>query len=334
MPGFGPVLEEISEAIKTGREKPFDVVIRKYLGEINQHTGRDIIFYGSKFTRSSEGVSPELTMINESDLQAFMTVMQGLKGPNLDLILHTPGGMTDSAEAIGKYLRSKFTHIRIFVPSLAMSAGTMLACLGDEIVMGNHSFLGPIDPQLVMNTPLGFRRVAAQAIQKQFRMGLEECAADKTKLMVWAPILSSYAPDLLIASQQAIERSQDIVETWLKTYRFANDPNKDQKAAAIAKWLADDSDHKSHAKHLSRDDLRANGLEITNLENDKKLRDLVLSIFHAVTIVMDMTTSVKYLTNHEGKTFVHNANVRQPAPTIVQNIGFIRRLLKLALKIW
>ena len=66
----------------------------------------------------------------------------------LDLILHTPGGFPEAAESIVKYLRSKFsTNIRVIVPHLSMSAGTMIACAGKEIVMGKHSSLGPIDPQ-------------------------------------------------------------------------------------------------------------------------------------------------------------------------------------------
>ena len=44
----------------------------------------------------------------------------------LDLILHTPGGFPEAAESIVKYLRSKFsTNIRVIVPHLSMSAGTM-----------------------------------------------------------------------------------------------------------------------------------------------------------------------------------------------------------------
>jgi ClpP class serine protease len=29
-----------------------------------------------------------------------------------------------------------------------MSGGTMIACSAKEIIMGNHSNLGPVDPQL------------------------------------------------------------------------------------------------------------------------------------------------------------------------------------------
>jgi len=66
------------------------------------------------------------------------------------------------------YLRSKFTHIRIIIPYGAMSAATMLACGADELVMGKHSFLGPIDPQVIVHTRLGLQVIPAQAILEQF----------------------------------------------------------------------------------------------------------------------------------------------------------------------
>jgi ClpP class serine protease len=40
-----------------------------------------------------------------------------------------------------------------------MSAATMVACAANQIVMGKHSFLGPIDPQLILQTALGNRLV-------------------------------------------------------------------------------------------------------------------------------------------------------------------------------
>jgi hypothetical protein len=42
----------------------------------------------------------------------FMETIHGLPGPNLDLILHSPGGSGSAAEQIVKYLRTKFDHIR------------------------------------------------------------------------------------------------------------------------------------------------------------------------------------------------------------------------------
>ena len=83
---------------------------------------------------------------HDEDIHALMEVTAGLHSPDVDLILHSPAGSPEAAEAIVSYLRSRFTHIRVVVPQLAMFAATMIACAADEIVMGKHSFLGPTDP--------------------------------------------------------------------------------------------------------------------------------------------------------------------------------------------
>lgn len=99
--------------------------------------------------------------IGAEDIQALMEVTQGAQSRDLDLILHSPGGSPEAAEAIVSYLRSRFSHIRVIVPNFAMSAATMIACAADEIVLGKHSFLGPTDPQILIPTGLGARWVAA-----------------------------------------------------------------------------------------------------------------------------------------------------------------------------
>jgi ClpP class serine protease len=62
----------------------------------------------------------------------------------IDLVLHTPGGLGLAALQIAKAVREhKGT---VFVPHYAMSGGTLIALTADEIVMREHSVLGPIDP--------------------------------------------------------------------------------------------------------------------------------------------------------------------------------------------
>ena len=141
MAGWDEILREIQTTPGS-----FDVVRRKYLDKLSKYTGRNVIAYYSGFL--TKPTAPN-TDINDSDMSGFMNALKGIdptKG--LDLLLHTPGGNPTAAESIVKYLRTKFdSDIRIIVPHMAMSAGTMIACCGKEIVMGKHSSLGPIDPQ-------------------------------------------------------------------------------------------------------------------------------------------------------------------------------------------
>src|SRR3979411_3047284 len=66
----------------------------------------------------------------------------------LDLILHTPGGLVLAALQIAKAVREHKGKVTVFVPHYAMSGGTLIALAAEEIVMCEHSVLGPIDPQL------------------------------------------------------------------------------------------------------------------------------------------------------------------------------------------
>jgi ClpP class serine protease len=49
---------------------------------------------------------------------------------------------------IAKAVREHKGKVTVFVPHHAMSGGTLVALAADEIVMCEHSVLGPIDPQL------------------------------------------------------------------------------------------------------------------------------------------------------------------------------------------
>ena len=122
---------------------------REYIKKLNNYTERDVILYASRWLQKPKDTS-NFTLINDEDIHALMEVTSSLRGPDLDIILHSPGGSAEAAEAIVSYLHSRFSHIRVIVPQLAMSAATMIACTADEIVMGKHSFLGPTDPQLLL----------------------------------------------------------------------------------------------------------------------------------------------------------------------------------------
>lgn len=66
----------------------------------------------------------------------------------VDLLLETHGGGTDPTEALISLLQDACADIRVIVVGSAKSNGTLLALAGKQIVMGQTSELGPIDPQL------------------------------------------------------------------------------------------------------------------------------------------------------------------------------------------
>jgi hypothetical protein len=315
MPTWSGILDELGKSAAQRGQPDFDGVRRKYLLAAHRNTGRNVILYATKWTQPDPQVSPELITIVDEDLQGIMEVVHGLSDPRLDLILHSPGGSLEATEALVNYLRSKFRHIRVIVPQMAMSAATMIACAADVVVLGKHSFLGPIDPQFTLNTPLGPRLVPAQAILDQFEFARKECM-DPSKMGAWLPMLGQYGPDLLVKCRHAIELSEELARNWLEAYMFRRGSKEARKKQAkdIAAWLSDHREFKTHNRHIPRHEAKRRGLRIRNLESDQAEQDLFLSVLHATTHTFSGTPAVKIIENHLGKAFVKLHSIVVPGP--------------------
>lgn len=314
MPIWSEILAELYKSQQEQGPPNFDAVRRKYLLKLYEHTGRTVILYASGWLQKAG--SPANMSIDDEDVQALMEVTHGVDNPKLDLILHSPGGSAEAAEAIVSYLRSRFSHIRVIVPNLAMSAATMIACAADEIVLGKHSFLGPTDPQIPLSTSLGVRLIPAQAVLDQFDRAQRECK-DPAKLSAWLPMLSQYGPDLLERCETALAMSRELVKTWLEGYMLKGKSDAPEQAKDISDWLANHQNFKSHGRHIPREELEKHGLTIVHLEDDETFQDASLSIFHAATHTFNGTPAVKIVENHSGRAFIKHeaishANFLQP----------------------
>lgn len=311
MPLWSEILKELQPPAPN-TPPDFDGVRRQYLGKLHNYTERNVILYASGWLQKETAVQSEAVSIDDGDIQALMEVTARLEGDSLDLILHSPGGSAESAEAIVSYLRSRFSHIRVIVPQEAMSAATMLACATDEIVLGKHSFLGPTDPQIILPTNTGARVIPAQDILDQFDKAWKNCAKDPTQLSVWVPILSQYDPGLLVQCESVLKLSRELVQTWLTEYMFKGTEDGEEKAREIAEWLADHTLFKSHNRHIPREQLQSKGLKIVELESDDRLQDLSLSVFHAATHTFTGTSATKIVENHTGRAFIKHSPIMPP----------------------
>jgi ClpP class serine protease len=63
-------------------------------------------------------------------------------------VLHTPGGLVLASYQIAHAIKHRPGKVTVHVPHFAMSGGTLIALAADEIVMGDHAVLGPVDPQI------------------------------------------------------------------------------------------------------------------------------------------------------------------------------------------
>lgn len=237
----------------------------------------------------------------------FMEAANGIPRGPLDLILHSPGGDANAAEGIMRYLRdSGFDPIRAVVPISAMSAATMMALCCDEILMGRHSNLGPIDPQFTIVTPEGPRSAPAQAILDQFTRAQAECGADQSKLAAWLPILRYYGPGLLPQCVSAQKAAEDIVAAAMQAHMFSDlpEPERSNRSKTIAAWFNSHSTHMSHGRELGYREVLDQGVKVSLLEDDNDLQDAVLSAWHGVQMSLARVAVQKLIENSEGKAWV------------------------------
>ena len=298
MPNWGQVLTEIESrdaTLTNGAKSAIDVVRRKYLKQLHRKTGRNVIAYYSGWLSNSSAFGID---VNDEDKAAFMMAIHGLdKSKGLDLILHTPGGGIAAAESLVDYLRRMFgTDIRAIVPHLAMSAGTMIACACKSIVMGKHSNLGPIDPQL--------GGLPAAAVKKEIERAISEIKADPDRLQFWQFVLGKYSPTFVGQCEQAVLMAADFVKIRLMDNMLLDEIDAEEKASAIVAGLSDVDDNKSHARHIHIDKCEALGLKIEHLEDDQELQNATLTVHHCYMHSLSVTGAAKIVENHDGAAFI------------------------------
>ena len=290
MAGWDDIINEIAET-----KDPADMVRKKYMDKLSELTGRNTIAYYSAWLSCHRGNLD----INDLDMSGLMNAIKGMDcSKGLDLILHTPGGSPVAAEAIVRYLRSKFgTDIRVIVPQLAMSAGTMIACSGKEIIMGRHSSLGPIDPQ--------FNGAPAYNIRLEFEQAKEELKTNPDSYYYWKIKLEKYPPAFMKSAIDAIELSSTLVRDWLSTCMFdGTDKETKDIIENIVSSLNEHTNSKLHGRHFDIDFCKNMGLKITDLEEDSELQDAVLSVHHAFMASFSGTGITKIIESNNDKAWI------------------------------
>ncbi len=92
---------------------------------------------------------PLVKFINMEDSEEILRVLEMTEPEkDIDLVLHTPGGLVLAAVQIARAINHRKGKVRVVVPHYAMSGGTLIALAADEIIMSKNAVLGPVDPQL------------------------------------------------------------------------------------------------------------------------------------------------------------------------------------------
>jgi ATP-dependent protease ClpP protease subunit len=301
---WNEVLDEIE------RNKPaYDLVRRKYLQQLSELTGRNVIAYYSGWLQRDNNSSQfinQIMSIHDADKNGFMAMVNKLdKSKGLDLILHTPGGDVSATESLIDYLRDVFgENIRAIVPQLAMSGGTMIACACKSIVMGRQSSLGPVDPQI--------SGISVSGIIEEFERVKKEIMQDQRNILVWQNIIGKYPPSFVGDCEKADNWSKEILRENLGSCMLKEDPDKEAKIENICLELGDHARSKSHSRHLPKEYCKEIGLVIEDLEKDQAFQDAVLTVHHAFMHTLGSTTAIKIIENHNGAAYI------QHMPMVIQ----------------
>lgn len=176
-----------------------------------------------------------------------------------------------------------------------MSAGTMMACAGKEIIMGNQSSLGPIDPQ--------FSGIPAYNIVHEFEEAKEELKKDPTTFQYWTIKLNQYPAAFVKTAYDAIKLSEELAKNWLSSNMLTNNPELVQRIVAT---LNEHEKSKTHGRHFNIDFCQQIGLKVLPMENDDALQDKILSVHHSFMICFDNTAAVKIIQNQNGRAVVNS----------------------------
>ncbi len=122
---------------------------QRKIAEIERERGSRVILMVHRQESMSLLGFPLMRFIDIHDSEQVLRAIQMTDDEvPLDIVLHTPGGIVLAATQIARAIKRHPARVTVFVPHMAMSGGTLIAIAADEIVMCEHSVLGPMDPQI------------------------------------------------------------------------------------------------------------------------------------------------------------------------------------------
>lgn len=290
--GTPPVKSAVGEVynmMQQGREfeslivkKPsFDVVpeLRYAMAEIAKIRNRTVIGYCTNV------INPNITAsvsVDPQDELPFSEMLASIPADvkEIDIILVTPGG---SGAQIAKFvdrLRPRFDHVTFILPNIAMSAGTIFVMSGDDIIMDERAYIGPIDPQV--------RNKDGQYVPAQSILTLIKDIQSRGEPLIKAgqnppwtdmQILNKLDAKDIGTAITASSYSVELVENYLNDYKFKSwvkhsdgrpvTPDERRKTAKrVAEMLCDHSVWKSHSRGITRETARSIcGLKIIHSES-------------------------------------------------------------------
>lgn len=246
---------------------------RDLIQRVQQITGRKLLVYHTNIAHPNSLIEP-------SDVAPFQEMIYDcIKQERLDvdLVIHSVGGDIDTAEKIVNLLRKPLRSVRVIVPERAKSAATLIALASDEILMSYTSELGPIDPQILIQTATGQSMSRpAQSFLDGLEWILSQVQESQEKLPAYYPILGHLDPALIDFCRKSIERSKQFAKEWLLKGMCKGN---EALAAQIADELCNVEKYTSHGAVIGYDEAKRMGLQVQYIEPTDPLWEAIWRLF-------------------------------------------------------
>ena len=261
-----------------------------YLFEIEQIIETDCFFYCGPI---AFGAEDRIKFVFENQFE-FNAKNDIKKHGKLTFILQTPGGFPETVQRISNLLRHHYNEVDFLIPSLAMSAGTLLALSGDAIWMDYFSVLGPIDPQIESSD--GRQLIPALGYLAQYESLIEKAQKGEITDAEVSILINSFDQGVLYSYIQSRDLSIALLEEWLVKYKFKNWKRtktkgkkvtlemKKKRAGEVARILSDMTQWNSHSIGINMQMLRTKvKLHIDDFGQDEKL-NFAIKRYHGLAI--------------------------------------------------
>lgn len=281
-PIFGQVMAEQNQIPATRT---------RVIKNLERILGRPVIVYFTSFNHP--------VMITDEDADMLEGLLQKMDLSNgLALVINSPGGSGLTAERIIRACRSYSgtDEYWAIVPNKAKSAATMVCFGASKILMGPTSELGPIDPQIKINTnTLG----SAYNVIKSYEDLFDRATKSKGRLEPYLQQLSNYNEKEIDHLRMIQSLSEDIAVKTLANGMMKG-ISEDDIRSKIQIFLTPE-ETKTHGRPIYRSDALKCGLKVEKLD----AKDDLWKVIYELYIRMNNYVSGRVSKSIETKTYAY-----------------------------
>jgi hypothetical protein len=208
------------------------------------------------------------------------------KPKEMDLFINSNGGDGLTSWRLITLLREYLGpegKITCLVPFYAFSAATLIAVGCDGIFLHPWASLGPVDPQITVNSKDGAQQFAYEDVSAYTNFLKEEAGIteQKEKVELLNQLVTQIAPSVIGSAKRASMQSITMAEKLLKLHMKGSES---QNAEAIAQKLS--KNYFSHGHAVTKTEAKELGLKV--LDDDPEIERIIWDIYADFETEMEM----------------------------------------------